>query len=107
MAQLVEQLTRNEQVVSSSLIVGSIDRGVAQFGSAFGSGLKGRRFKSCHPDQQHDAALNVATYFCELRYFLCPKEYIHIVQGKSLPIHRIGSDFYLVGFEPQGAEPAA
>ena len=27
-------------------------RGVAQFGSAFGSGPKGRRFKSCHLDQK-------------------------------------------------------
>ncbi len=26
-------------------------RGVAQLGSAFASGVKGRRFKSCHPDQ--------------------------------------------------------
>ena len=25
-------------------------RGVAQFGSALGSGLRGRRFKSCRPD---------------------------------------------------------
>ena len=25
-------------------------RGVAQFGSAFGSGPKGRKFKSCHSD---------------------------------------------------------
>lgn len=27
------------------------ERGVAQFGSAFALGAKGRRFKSCHPDQ--------------------------------------------------------
>ena len=25
-------------------------RGVAQFGRALGSGLRGRRFESCHPD---------------------------------------------------------
>ena len=25
-------------------------RGVAEFGSALGSGLRGRRFKSCRPD---------------------------------------------------------
>lgn len=25
-------------------------RGVAQLGRALGSGLRGRRFKSCHPD---------------------------------------------------------
>ena len=50
-AQLVEQLIRNQQVRGSSPLIGSIYRGVAQFGSAFGSGPKGRRFKSCHLDQ--------------------------------------------------------
>ena len=50
-AQLVEQLIRNQQVRGSSPLIGStIYRGVAQFGSAFGSGPKGRRFKSCHLD---------------------------------------------------------
>ena len=53
MAQLVEQLIRNQQVRGSSPLIGSpIYRGVAQFGSAFGSGPKGRRFKSCHLDQK-------------------------------------------------------
>ena len=51
-AQLVERLIRNHQVKGSSPFIGSIFyRGVAQFGSAFGSGPKGRRFKSCHLDQ--------------------------------------------------------
>ena len=52
MAQSVEQLIRNQQVKGSSPFIGSIFRGVAQFGSAFGSGPKGRRFKSCHLDQK-------------------------------------------------------
>ena len=52
-AQLVEQLIRNQQVRGSSPLIGStLYRGVAQFGSAFGSGPKGRRFKSCHLDQK-------------------------------------------------------
>ena len=29
-------------------------RGVAQFGSALRSGRRGRRFKSCHPDQKSE-----------------------------------------------------
>ena len=49
-AQLAEQRTRNAQVKSSNLFIGSI-RGVAQLGSAFGSGPKGRVFKSPRPDQ--------------------------------------------------------
>ncbi len=49
-AQSVEQRFRKPQVKGSSPFIGSI-RGVAQFGSAFGSGPKGRRFKSCHLDQ--------------------------------------------------------
>ena len=53
MAQSVEQLIRNQQVKGSSPFIGSIFRGVAQFGSAFGSGPKGRRFKSCHLDQKN------------------------------------------------------
>ena len=32
---------------------GSQHRGVAQLGSASALGAEGRRFKSCHPDQQH------------------------------------------------------
>ena len=53
-AQLVERLIRNHQVKGSSPFIGSIFyRGVAQFGSAFGSGPKGRRFKSCHLDQKN------------------------------------------------------
>ena len=51
-AQLVEQPIRNQQVGGSSPFIGSIYRGVAQFGSAFGSGPKGRRFKSCHLDHR-------------------------------------------------------
>ena len=51
-AQLVEQRFRKPQVKGSSPFIGSIFRGVAQFGSAFGSGPKGRRFKSCHLDQK-------------------------------------------------------
>ena len=31
-------------------------RGVAQLGSAFDWGSKGRRFKSCHPDSEHRRA---------------------------------------------------
>ena len=50
-AQSVEQRFRKPQVKGSSPFIGSIFRGVAQFGSAFGSGPKGRRFKSCHLDQ--------------------------------------------------------
>ena len=51
MAQLVEQRIRNARVKGSSPFIGSI-RGVAQFGSAFGSGPKGRGFKSRRPDQR-------------------------------------------------------
>ena len=51
-AQSVEQRFRKPQVKGSSPFIGSIFRGVAQFGSAFGSGPKGRRFKSCHLDQK-------------------------------------------------------
>ena len=67
MAQLVEQLIRNQQVEGSSPSIGSflspavtpaprlaiglpVQRGVAQFGSAFGSGPKGRGFESRHFD---------------------------------------------------------
>ena len=64
LAQSVEQRIRNAQVVSSSLTFGSMKeglrsalapffRGVAQFGSAFGSGPKGRGFKSRRPDQKY------------------------------------------------------
>ena len=52
-AQLVEQRFRKPQVKGSSPFIGStFYRGVAQFGSAFGSGPKGRRFKSCHLDHK-------------------------------------------------------
>ena len=50
-AQLVERLIRNQQVMGSSPIIGSSRyRGVAQFGSAPGSGLGGRGFESHHFD---------------------------------------------------------
>ena len=65
MAQVVERLTRNEQVEGSSPSIGSYTarhdssgraayyfRGVAQFGSAFGSGPKGRGFESRHFDHK-------------------------------------------------------
>ena len=50
MAQSVEQRFRKPQVEGSSPSVGSLFRGVAQFGSAFGSGPKGRGFESRHFD---------------------------------------------------------
>ena len=50
-SQLAEQRIRNAQVKGSSPFIGSINRGVAQLGSAFGSGPKGRVFKSPRPDQ--------------------------------------------------------
>ena len=54
-AQSVEQRFRKPQVKGSSPFIGlPFGRGVAQFGSAFGSGPKGRRFKSCHLDQDKD-----------------------------------------------------
>ena len=37
---------------SKSIVIILRHRGVAQLGSAFGSGPKGRKFKSCHLDQQ-------------------------------------------------------
>ena len=67
MAQLVEQPIRNQQVRGSSPLIGSIYRGVAQFGSAFGSGPKGRRFKSCHLDQKTAGNLRISGFFlCNL-----------------------------------------
>ena len=63
MAQLVEQPIRNQQVKGSSPFIGSIFRGVAQFGSAFGSGPKGRRFKSCHLDQKTAGNLRISGSF--------------------------------------------
>ena len=66
-AQLVEQPIRNQQVKGSSPFIGSIFRGVAQFGSAFGSGPKGRRFKSCHLDQKTAGNLRISGFFlCNL-----------------------------------------
>ena len=56
MAQLVEQPIRNQQVRGSSPLFGS-SRGVAQFGSAFGSGPKGRGFESRHFDTEIRSAL--------------------------------------------------
>ena len=49
-AQSVEQLIRNQQVRGPSPLIGSRRRGVAQLGSAFGSGPKGRGFESRHFD---------------------------------------------------------
>ena len=68
MAQLVEQLISNQQVRGPSPLIGSIFyRGVAQFGSAFGSGPKGRRFKSCHLDQKTAGNLRISGFFlCNL-----------------------------------------
>ena len=74
LAQSVEQRIRNAQVVSSSLTFGSKEkglrsalvpffRGVAQFGSAFGSGPKGRGFKSRRPDQKYRPSLADGLYF--------------------------------------------
>ena len=66
-AQSVEQLIRNQQVKGSSPFIGSIFRGVAQLGSAFGSGPKGRRFKSCHLDQKMAGNLRISGFFlCNL-----------------------------------------
>ena len=48
-AQPVEQRFRKPQVKGSSPFIGS-SRGVAQLGSASGSGPEGHRFKSCHLD---------------------------------------------------------
>ena len=63
-AQLVERLIRNHQVKGSSPFIGSIFyRGVAQFGSAFGSGPKGRRFKSCHLDHFSVQCVSIARIF--------------------------------------------
>lgn len=50
-AQSVEQRFRKPQVKGSSPFIGSIFRGVAQFGSAHRSGRWGRKFESCHLDQ--------------------------------------------------------
>lgn len=67
-AQLVERLIRNHQVKGSSPFIGSIFyRGVAQFGSAFGSGPKGRGFESRHFDAKNEATCNKASrFFCAL-----------------------------------------
>ena len=66
MAQSVEQRFRKPQVEGSSPSVGSLFRGVAQFGSAFGSGPKGRGFESRHFDTKNEATCNKAS-----RFFLC------------------------------------
>ena len=70
-AQSVEQRFRKPQVKGSSPFIGLLfGRGVAQFGSAFGSGPKGRRFKSCHLD--HTKALEKGLFslifLCFLRF---------------------------------------
>ena len=45
-------------------------RGVAQFGSAFGSGPKGRKFKSCHSDHNGSfAKVNEPFSYIRLRVF--------------------------------------
>ena len=71
-AQSVEQLIRNQQVRGSSPLIGStIYRGVAQFGSAFGSGPKGRRFKSCHLDQKMAGNLRISGFIlCNLHKYV-------------------------------------
>ena len=62
-AQLAEQRFRKPQVKGSSPFIGSTLRGVAQFGSAFGSGPKGRRFKSCHLDQKPEQNVTFCPVF--------------------------------------------
>ena len=49
LAQLVEHLICNQAVICSSQIRGFF-RDIAQSGSAFGLGPKGRRFESSYPD---------------------------------------------------------
>ena len=46
-------------------------RGVAQFGSALGSGPRGRRFESCHSDHQRNAIClpRHFAFFCALLAF--------------------------------------
>ena len=70
LAQSVEQRIRNARVKGSSPFIGSI-RGVAQFGSAFGSGPKGRGFKSRRPDQEYGPSLadGPYSYFIEVTGF--------------------------------------
>ena len=69
MAQLVEQLIRNQQVEGSSPSIGFwtrnrvLHRGVAQFGSAFGSGPKGRGFESRHFDQKNSVKCLISRGF--------------------------------------------
>ena len=63
LAQLVEHLTCNEDVVSSTLTGGSIliigiQRSLA---SAFALGAKGRRFESCYPDHMSTSSSQVRT----------------------------------------------
>ncbi len=72
-AQSVEQLIRNQQVSGPSPLIGSIFfRGVAQFGSAFGSGPKGRWFKSSHldhPKKPQISEIQVFFFFANLCSF--------------------------------------
>ncbi len=83
-AQLVERLIRNQQVMGPSPIIGSsFFRGVAQFGSAFGSGPKGRGFESRHFD---------ARIFLEAEasgIFLLPCENAN--QKRCVPVHASGT----------------
>ena len=70
-AQLVEQPIRNQQVRGSSPLIGSTYRGVAQFGSAFGSGPKGRGFESRHFDHQNPVGSTPAGFcFCQNKELL-------------------------------------
>ncbi len=63
LAQLVEHLTCNEDVVSSNLTGGSIlmCRDIAQPGIALALGARGRRFKSCYPDHMSTSSSQVRT----------------------------------------------
>lgn len=74
-AQSVEQRFRKPQVKGSSPFIGSIFRGVAQFGSAFGSGPKGRRFKSCHLDHSKSGSVLTESLFSMLHGLKKPTIY--------------------------------
>lgn len=43
-------------------------RGVAQLGRALGSGLRGRKFKSCHPDFGAHQRIKSAEHFLLFEY---------------------------------------
>ena len=62
LAQLVEHLTCNEDVVSSTLTGGSIlCRDIAEAGISLGLGARGRRFKPCSPDHMSTSSSQVRT----------------------------------------------